>query len=301
MINGVPAAVGAVFTGDATSGSCSLINAWDMTNQPIQRSGTSHVIMRRGFLTSSSQPTLLAAAQSTSSWTSALADSVVNANALYSQLIGNVDWQDPLWNWIDSIPTNTTAQGVSFRKSIYSLSFPVHPHVFSHLRYLRNYFAPLQGNTTDHAELYLALSWKYRHLETVQNSTSTHIVQRREGNVLFDTCSFAGLLDANGNTRFPLCVQPRTESHIPSVACPPLCSHRCAPVRQISSGQPKHCRDHLLSHGRRDAPGHQHAAKLPASYSAVASDGHAVDSALSDGGVPLDLESLRRSPRQRRR
>ena len=75
--------------------------------------------------------------------------------------------------------------------------------MLEHLRYLRNFLAA-EHDVDQLADVLLAVAHKYRHQASVTNTTSTHVSQQREGNEAYDKCKFGGLLDPEGEPRFPL-------------------------------------------------------------------------------------------------
>ena len=97
--------------------------------------------MRLGFLAiNKAANELVRAANGATAFTPELAEQIINGNAKATRYSAAVPQNDPIWKWIDSVPTSDTSQGVSLRKSFYSLAFPVHPHVAKHLRFLTNFF-----------------------------------------------------------------------------------------------------------------------------------------------------------------
>eukprot|EP00931_Biecheleriopsis_adriatica_P107037 TRINITY_DN81378_c0_g1_i1.p1 TRINITY_DN81378_c0_g1~~TRINITY_DN81378_c0_g1_i1.p1 ORF type:complete len:651 (+),score=106.97 TRINITY_DN81378_c0_g1_i1:149-1954(+) len=182
-----------VFTPDGTiedGGICEQLTKFSMAQEPVQR-GRSHLIVRRGVLQSSKQPSLLAAAKAATTWTADLEAAVLAANEVQTKLIGTTAPDDPIWDWIANVPVEKTSQGVPFKKSLFSLAFPVHPNVVKHLRYMKRFFS---ADKDPHAlvDWMLATAMLNRHLSSVSRSSSTGLVQEREKAPLTQECTYAG-------------------------------------------------------------------------------------------------------------
>lgn len=149
---GIPKCPGIQFGGDADGGTCYMVSESALRYHPLMR-GHMHMIMRRGFLTSATlPPTLVAAADAATAWTSDLSDQVAAANADLTQLQSRVELRDPIWAWIDSKPW--------LKKSVYSLGFPTHPKVIEHLRYLKNFLGAEHDVDGDLAHAIVAFAFK---------------------------------------------------------------------------------------------------------------------------------------------
>ena len=210
---GTPGCPAVTFSGYASGGECSLVNPNLLQWSPLIRSNTHHLLLRRGFIKSYPQPAWIEAvknAGATGSWSSALANKILNANEALARQTSTFDENDPFWSWVNSVPqsnTGTTAQDVSLRKSLYSLGFPTHPNVLKHLRYLRNFLAS-EHDTSEIADIMLAFAFKYRNFKSITNSTSSLVSQIREGEELLRKCTFANLVNGKGQTEMPLYREP---------------------------------------------------------------------------------------------
>ena len=218
---GAPNCPGFIFR----SGSCMILDPFRMTLNPINRGVNhpfeEHLVVRIGFLyTEMPSETLLAAVTGASAWSEEIGNKVIEENRRISKLTARIPEDDVLWDWIES---TTTQQGVALKKSFYSLSFPVHPHVSKHLRFLKNYFNSSRGaqlgDINRMADLMLATAMKYRYLPSVTNSTTTgaynsKTAQRMEGNIdgvpseckryLSADEKWTGAYDSDGGVHFPL-------------------------------------------------------------------------------------------------
>ena len=146
---GVPECPGFVWTPFPGSGECSLLDLWHMTLRPINRAGGAHVVLRLGLLTSSAAATnLVAAVEGASTWSAFLAEEIITANQQLSKRFGSLPYDDKFWDFVAAVPNLEMSQGVSLRKSLYSLGMPVHPNVFRHMSYLQNYLSTSAVNAS---------------------------------------------------------------------------------------------------------------------------------------------------------
>ena len=95
-----------------------------------------------------------------------------------SKSLSSVPPSDPLWKWIEDASHFTTSQNVPLRKSFFSLTFPVHPKVSEHFRFLAN-FLSTEHDTKGLADLLLATAWRYRSLPSITNSTTKRVMKNR--------------------------------------------------------------------------------------------------------------------------
>ena len=225
---GIPNCPGFVWSGNGGkwAAKCELIDTWLLENRPINRHATTHMVMRRGFLRSTAAtPELIDAAASATEWTSELADRILAANRAQTKRMGALPFNDTLWDWIESVPTEHMAQGVPLSKSIFSYTYPVHPNIFLHLRFLKNYYstgahaAYSEGNISMLADFLLGMSIKHRYLPSIAaNSTAATNVQKDVTDSFYEYCHREGYTYPQGTTingvdisewvRFPLVKDP---------------------------------------------------------------------------------------------
>jgi hypothetical protein len=94
-------------------------------------------------------------------WTEALTNALLNWNENQTKMYSSIPESDAIWEFIR---TQTGDQGVSLRKSLYSLSMPTHPRVLENLRFLKNFFDDENILDSNIADLLLAFSQKYRNI-----------------------------------------------------------------------------------------------------------------------------------------
>ena len=169
---GTPNCPGVVFL--PSSRKCGIIDPFRLRQLPINRANE-HMVVRLGFLaTGRGTDALVKASAGVKVFTPELAEKIIRGNLLATKYSAAVPPHDPIWHWIDSVSKDVTAQGASFRKSFFSLGFPVHPHVPKHLRFLKSYFeTKLNESVAQYADLFLAIAEKYRYLPSITNSTTT--------------------------------------------------------------------------------------------------------------------------------
>ena len=174
--------------------------------------------MRRGVLTS---PAILPNSTQlvgVSEWAAWITSAMIADSERQARAKSQINATDKLWAWIDSLDDGSkTAQNVPFKKSLYSLAHPMHDRVFKHLRYMQN-FLSTDFDTSDLADTMLAIAFKYRHMPSVRNTTTTNIVTTAAADLLRQRCSLAGLLSEpvtvrltqrfEGETLFPLYRDP---------------------------------------------------------------------------------------------
>ena len=160
-------------------GSCGIVSPFELSLNPINRDGAVHLLMRLGFLSTDPKAAtdLHTAIESANGvWSSELGEKVIAANRRVSKLSALIPHDDPFWTWVESgVPNSHMQQGVSLRKSFFSLAYPVHPRVAKHLRYLKNFFSTTYSNASlaRMTDLLLATANKYRYLSSITNTTST--------------------------------------------------------------------------------------------------------------------------------
>ena len=112
-----------------------------MTFRPVNRNAKAHLVMRKGFLRSHPASAMLTEmTDASTSFTTTLAKALQAANQRISRRWGALPFNDTFWDWIDSVPDSSMAQGVPFKKTFFSLGLPVHPNVMRHARYLKTFF-----------------------------------------------------------------------------------------------------------------------------------------------------------------
>ena len=213
---------GVQFTGDPLSGSCESLPLLALQHGTITRSRETHLFIRRGILNSHRQPQLVKLVkdirnQRYAPWTSALSKAVVDANEIASKRASIVPMSDPIWRWIASVPRGSpgaTVQGVPLRKSLYSLSFPLNPNIVKHLRYMRN-FLETEVDTSDLADAVLALSYKYRDLDRIVDSTDDGVQRLNAKKTLINRCTISKLLREDRGKKYMRMPSEREENPSP--------------------------------------------------------------------------------------
>ena len=213
---------GVQFTGDPLSGSCESLPLLALQHGTITRSRETHLFIRRGILNSHRQPQLVKLVkdirnQRYAPWTSALSKAVVDANEIASKRASIVPMSDPIWRWIASVPRGSpgaTVQGVPLRKSLYSLSFPLNPNIVKHLRYMRN-FLETEVDTSDLADAVLALSYKYRDLDRIVDSTDDGVQRLNAQKTLINRCTISKLLREDRGKKYMRMPSEREENPSP--------------------------------------------------------------------------------------
>ncbi|CAL6297728.1 unnamed protein product [Bathycoccus prasinos] len=174
---------GVVFTPDIDdnpeSGNCGFISTKKLsrsTSPAFERSSRSHVFAKRGVFTQ--YPYMGSEAfgelfnvtiDSGEVWTEVLTNALLDWNENHAKSQSSIPESDTIW---DFIRTQTGDQGVSLRKSLYSLSMPTHPKVVENLRFLKNFFDDEQIVDSNIPDVLLAFSQRYRNIGSLINSTS---------------------------------------------------------------------------------------------------------------------------------
>ena len=245
MCAGKPRCPGVVYSGVASGGNCGIISIQAFITTKMTRSESSHLILRREIIgTSNPQPELAKlVAESDGEWTSKLAEEVVSTNEVLTKRKTPLALTDPIWSWINSVNRKSVAadaeneltKTVPLRKSMYSLSFPTHPNVIKHARYLKNFLQARSHDVDALGDLILGTAYKHRDLDWIVNSTDANIDAAHSTETFRDRCTFSGFLRTHHGKKYMPSPDTREASPAPAHAIDYLLNKKRAHGKDLAS------------------------------------------------------------------